>query len=94
MLKTLGIIAWTGCLLVLAYQAVSWVIFAAWPSLTLMDMLASVFGIDSLSLAETLPFDIAFKAAYVCFTTQLNLFLWWTGVTFFGLAFVTKTVTK
>jgi hypothetical protein len=54
MLKTLGMLAWGGCLLTLARQ---------------------------------LPPDMAAKAAYVLFTTELTVFLWWAGVALFGLMF-------
>ncbi len=80
MLKNIGILAWVGCLITLAYQSVSWVIFKAWPSVTLLDVLHSLFGIDLLSFVNALPLDIAAKAVYVCFTTQLTLFFWWLGV--------------
>lgn len=92
MLKTLGIIVWTGCLLVLGYQAASWVLFATWPSITLMDALSTVSNLDYFSIINSLPFDLAIKAAYVCFTTQLSLFLWWTGATLFGLALTTTVI--
>lgn len=94
MLKTIGIIAWVGCLLVLAYQAVSWVLFASWPSVTLMDALHTVSNIDFLSIIESLPFDVAIKAVYVCFTTQLSLFLWWTGAFSFSMTFASKILIK
>lgn len=91
MLKYLGIIAWTGCLLSIAFQALTWVISASWPSITLMDALSAVSNTDYLTFIESLPFDIAIKAMYLCFTTQLSLFLWWFGVCMFSL-FALKVV--
>lgn len=87
MLKSLGILTWGGCLLTLAWQGVTWAVTGSWPSLTLMDVFGRLFGLDLLTLARSLPLDIAAKAAYVLFTTQLTLFLWWTGVALFGLMF-------
>lgn len=94
MLKTIGIAAWVCCLLVLAYQAISWVLFAAWPSVTLMDALHAITNVDFLSFIESLPFDMAIKATYVCFTTQLSLFLWWAGAFSFALTFAAKIILK
>ena len=94
MLKTIGIILWAGCLLTLAWQAVSWVIFASWPTITLMDALAAVTDVDFLSIIHTLSFDLAIKTFYICFTTQLTLFLWWAGVFFFGMSFAKRTIFK
>lgn len=88
MLKTLGILAWGGCLLTLAWQGATWAVTGAWPSITLMDVFGKLFGLDLLTLARQLPLDIAAKAAYVLFTTELSLFLWWAGVAMFVLMFV------
>jgi len=90
MLKNIGILAWIGCLTTLAYQGVSWVIFKAWPSVTLLDVLHSWFGIDLLSFISNLPMDVAAKAVYVCFTTQLSLFFWWIGAAFFITQFLAQ----
>jgi hypothetical protein len=87
MLKTIGILAWGGCLLTLAYQGIFWVIYKSWPSISLMDILRSVFDLNILTTVENLPVDIIVKASYVAFTTQFSLFLWWTGVIMFGLMF-------
>jgi len=94
MFKTLGFLSWVGCLLTLAYQAGSWVLFKAWPSVTLLDILETFFGIDILTLIQHLSFEIAFKAIYVCFTTELAVFLWWTGVVMFGLMLTTMLLSK
>lgn len=88
MLKSLGMLAWGGCLLTLVWQGATWALTGAWPAPTLMDVLGRLFGLDLLTLARELPLDIAAKAAYVLFTTQLAVFLWWTGVALFGLMFV------
>jgi hypothetical protein len=87
MLKTLGILAWGGCLLTLAWQGAAWAVTGAWPSITLMDVFGKLLGLDLLTLARQLPLDMAAKAAYVLFTTELTLFLWWAGVAMFGLMF-------
>ncbi|MFH1913723.1 MAG: potassium:proton antiporter [Pseudomonadota bacterium] len=89
--KALGLLAWTACILVLGYQAVSWAFTAAWPSLTLMDI-GGRLGLDFLSLVRSLPFEIAIKGAYVLVTTQLSVALWWTGAAFFVLAFLSAIV--
>jgi len=94
MLKTLGILSWGACLLTLAYQGVAWVLTSHWPSISLLDILRAVFGMDILSLAGALPVDLAAKIIYVCFTTELPLFLWWTGASLFGLMVLSKTVLK
>jgi hypothetical protein len=87
MLKTLGMLAWGGCLLTLAWQGAAWAVTGAWPSITLMDVFGKLFGLDLLTLARQLPPDMAAKAAYVLFTTELTVFLWWAGVALFGLMF-------
>ncbi|MBI9079135.1 MAG: potassium:proton antiporter [Pseudodesulfovibrio sp.] len=94
MLKSLGIIAWIGCLLVLAYQGISWILFACWPSLTLMDASHALFGIDYTSFVQSLPLDLAVKTAYLCFSTELSIFLWWTGTAFFALVFLNKILVR
>lgn len=93
MLKSLGIAAWISCLVVITYQAISWVISASWPSVTLMDTMHAA-NIDILSIINSLPFDIAIKAIYVCLTTQLSLFLWWAGIISFGLVVAGKLLFK
>ncbi|BDQ36493.1 hypothetical protein SYK_08530 [Pseudodesulfovibrio nedwellii] len=90
MLKNMGILAWIGCLVTLAYQSISWTLSAAWPSVTLLDVLHSLFGIDLLSFISNLPLDMSAKAIYVCFTTQLTLFFWWLGVVLFMTQFLTQ----
>lgn len=87
MLKTLGILAWGGCLLTLAWQGAVWAVTGIRPVLTLMDVLSKLFGLNMLTLASELPLDIAAKAAYVLVSTELALFLWWAGVALFGLMF-------
>ncbi|WP_272701281.1 potassium:proton antiporter [Desulfovibrio sp. Fe33] len=87
MLKTLGILAWGGCLLTLAWQGIAWAVTGSRPSLTLMNVLGGLFGLDLPALALRLPLDIAAKAAYVLATTELALFLWWAGAAIFGLMF-------
>nr|WP_321257457.1 potassium:proton antiporter [uncultured Pseudodesulfovibrio sp.] len=90
MLKNMGILAWIGCLITLAYQSVSWAISAVWPSVTLLDVLRSFFGLDLLSFVTNLPLDMAAKAVYICFTTQLTLFFWWMGVALFVTQLLTQ----
>jgi hypothetical protein len=85
--KTLGIITWSACILVLGYQSVTWVVTASWPSVTLMDTGARL-GLDLLTLARSLPLEFAIKGAYVLVTTELSVALWWVGAAFFALAFL------
>lgn len=85
--KTLGIIAWSACILVLGYQSATWVVTASWPSVTLMDTGARM-GLDLLTLARSLPLEFAIKGAYVLFTTELSIALWWAGAAFFALTFL------
>lgn len=87
MLKSLGILAWGGCLLTLAFQGLSWVVTGSWPTITLMSILSRFFGLDLLDVGSSLPLDLAAKAAYVLTTTELSLFLWWTGTALFCLMF-------
>jgi len=94
MLKTLGIITWILCLFVLGYQTISWILFASWPSVTIMDASQQFLGIDISSLVQSLPFELAVKTAYLCLTTELSIFLWWTGITFFGLTFINSILKK
>jgi len=89
--KTLGLLAWTGCILLLGYQAVSWAFTAAWPSLTLMDV-GGRLGLDLLTLIRSLPLEFAIKGAYVLITTQLSVALWWAGAFFFGLALLSAVI--
>ena len=93
MLKTLGIIAWSCCLLVLGYQGVYWILYASWPSVTLLDATQKL-GIDLISIGQSLPLEMAAKSAYLCFTTELSIFFWWTGITLFSLVFVSKMFLK
>jgi hypothetical protein len=86
--KTLGIVSWSACILILAYQAAVWGVTAAWPSVTLMDV-GTRMGIDLLSLVRSLPLEFALKSAYVLVTTQLSVALWWAGAVLFALAFLT-----
>lgn len=94
MLKNMGLLSWLACLVILAFQGLSWLLTGNWPSITLMDGLNRLFGLDLLSLAQNLPLDIAIKAAYVCFTTELALFLWWLGVAMFLLMFLLPLVRR
>lgn len=94
MLKSLGLIAWAACLLTLVYQSLVWAFSASWPSLTLMSVSNSLLGIDMVSLADTLPLDLAVKASYLLFTTELAVALWWTGVFFFAATLVSKLLFK
>lgn len=93
MFKSLGILAWGGCLLTLAYQGLTWVFTKSWPSLTLLDILHSFFGLDTLTIIRQFPVDIGVKILYVCFTTELSIFLWWLGVTMFA-AFTALLIVK
>ncbi|MBG0790105.1 MAG: potassium:proton antiporter [Desulfovibrionaceae bacterium] len=90
MLKSLGFLSWTGCLLVLACQAVGRFLTGDWPHLSLFTVLRSLFGLDLLSAAETLPLDTVAKLLYVALTTELALFLWWLGAAMFGLMFIIR----
>lgn len=94
MLKIAGFLAWGGCLLVLSYQGLSWALFNEWPSITLLDVLDAIFNIDILSIIQAFPLGIAARTLYICFTTQLSLFLWWAGVVMFGLMFINQFLTK
>jgi hypothetical protein len=94
MLKSLGFLSWAGCLLTLTYQSVSWVLFNTWPKFDMLSTLHTLFGLDLLSVAETLPLDTVAKLLYVALTTELSLFLWWTGVVMFGLMFITRIIRK
>lgn len=87
MLKSLGILAWGGCLLTLAFQGLTWVVTGSRTSVTLMSVLSRFFGLNLLDVGSTLPLDLAAKAAYVLLTTELSLFLWWTGAALFCLKF-------
>ncbi|WP_319467215.1 potassium:proton antiporter [uncultured Pseudodesulfovibrio sp.] len=91
--KSSGLISWIACLLTLAYQGISWVLTASWPTITMMDTLSRI-GIDLTSLIQSLPLEYAVKAAYVLSTTELAIALWWLGATFFALALVNKVVFK
>ena len=93
MFKTFGIIAWFCCLLVLGYQGVYWILYASWPSVTLFDATQKL-GIDLVYLVQSLSLEIAAKTAYICFTTELSLFFWWTGIALFALVFVSKVLLK
>ena len=88
MLKSLGILAWGGCLLTLIYQGITWVLNGSWTSITLMSVLRRLFGLDLLSAATELPLDVTAKVVYVAATTELALFLWWLGAALFALMFV------
>ncbi|WP_419788101.1 potassium:proton antiporter [Pseudodesulfovibrio sp.] len=91
MLKYLGMISWAGCLITLVYQAVTWIITASWPSVTLLDTAHRV-GIDLTDFVTTLPVDILLKLAYVLLTTQLSLALWWLGLAFFLMAMAQRII--
>jgi hypothetical protein len=88
---TLGVLAWSACILVLGYQAAMWAATAAWPSVTLMDI-SGRLNIDLLTLIRSLPLEFALKSLYVLATTELALALWWTGVAFFALTFINKVI--
>ncbi|BDQ32891.1 potassium:proton antiporter [Pseudodesulfovibrio portus] len=94
MLKSLGFLSWAACLLTLAYQSVSWVLFNNWPELDMFSVLNTLFGLDLLSIVETLPLDATAKLLYVALTTELALFLWWTGVAMFVLMLIIQLVRK
>lgn len=91
-MRSLGIAAWVGCILTLAYQSLTWVFTASWPSLTLMDAAYTLFGFDLASLVQKLPMNLAVKITYLLITTQLTLGLWWLGIFFFGLALIFKVI--
>lgn len=92
LLRALGFLSWTGCILVLVYQAGYWIIKAKWPSLTLLDGTQSLFNIDLASLIQNLPLEYGVKASYLFVTTELSIALWWTGVFFFGATFFNKII--
>ena len=88
MLKSFGILAWGACLLTLAWQGITFVLKGSWTSVTLMDVLGRVFGLDLLDAVIELPLDVAAKAVYMAMTTELAIFLWWLGAALFALMFV------
>ncbi len=94
MFKFLGIIAWAGCLLVLAYQGLLWLINGVWTSITAFDLLHAVFGLNMLSFMETLPLEMGAKLLYVALTSELTICLWWLGVAFFALALLSGILLK
>jgi hypothetical protein len=94
MLKSLGFLSWAACLLTLTYQSVSWVLFNNWPELDMFSVLNTLFGLDLLSIVEALPLDATAKLLYVALTTELALFLWWTGVAMFVLMLICQLVRK
>ena len=85
MLKNLGIAAWIGCIMVIAFQAATWFFTASWPSVTLMDGLTRL-GWNPFGYVDTLPVDLTMKALYVLLTTQLSVALWWLGAGLIVLA--------
>lgn len=89
-LRALGIMSWTGCILTLLYQAVTWVFTAKWPSVSAMDAIDSLLDIDMGVLISNLPFSTAFKATYILTVTELSLFLWYAGAFFLLSAFSLK----
>lgn len=93
-LRTLGLSAWVGCALVLAYQAIVWVLSASWPTPTLLDVFSGVFGLDLTSIINNLPLDIAARAIYLLITTELAIAMWWLGAFFFVLTFVCTLIFK
>jgi len=93
MFKTLGIIFWSGCLLTLGFQAVTWVFTASWPSITLLDTVTRI-GIDLTDFISTVPTEILLKGTYVLLTTQLSLGLWWIGAACFALAMAQHILLK
>ncbi len=93
MLKNIGIIAWAGCLMVLAYQGIYWMLYASWPSITLFDAYRTI-GFDTVSLIQSMPLEMATKIVYLCFTTELPIFLWCIGAFFFAFEFAIQIFTK
>jgi len=90
--RTLGLCAWGACILVLTYQALMWVISASWPTMTLMDVTSDLLGVDLVTLVKSLPIEFALKTTYLLVTIELSIALWWMGVCFFGLTFISKVV--
>lgn len=91
-LRALGIVSWIGCIVALIYQGVTWVFTASWPSLTLLDVAYTMFGIDLASAIQSLPLNLAIKTTYLLITTELTLALWWAGVFFFALTLGWKVI--
>ena len=58
----------------------------------MMDVSSELLGIDLTSLIQNLPIDYAVKTTYLLVTTELSVALWWTGVTFFISALLSKVV--
>lgn len=94
MLKSLGFLSWTACLLTLAYQSASWFLSGRWPGLDMFTVLRTLFGLDLLSVVEAVSLETAAKALYVALTTELALFLWWLGVAMFCLMFLSQMLRK
>lgn len=94
LLRALGFVAWGGCLATLCYQAIYWVITAHWPSLTLLDGVQGLTGIDLITILQKLPLEYGYKAAYVFVTTELSISFWWVGVFFFATTLLYKVVFK
>lgn len=90
--RTLGLGSWIGCILTLAFQAVSWVLSASWPSVTLLDVARRIFGFDLASMINSLPLELGVKTTYILITTELSIAFWWAGIFFFALSFFTKVL--
>lgn len=93
-LRALGIASWAGCVLTLAFQVLTWVFTAAWPKLTVMDIMDDLFGLDMNALLANLPLQVAVKTIYVFMTTELSLGLWCLGAFFFVSAFTYRVLLK
>lgn len=89
-LKSLGILFWASCLLTLLYQSATWIVTASWPSLSLMGVSTELMGLDVASAIASLPLDMAVKTAYILFTTELAVALWWAGLLCFAATMTIK----
>ncbi len=92
LLKTLGIVTWTGCVITLLYQSVVWILTATWPSITLMTILSDILGIDIIDLFQHCSISLAIKLTYFLTTTELAITLWWAGVLLFAAAVCSKVL--
>ena len=91
-LRILGIVAWIGCLLSLAYQSLTWIVTATWPTMSLLSIFYDLLGMDLAAVIRSLPLDIGVKTLYVLATTELVITLWWAGVVLFILAVLSKLI--
>lgn len=90
----LCILSWTSCLLVLAYQAIIWIIYGTWDSLYLTDILTRFWSLDLLEPISVLPLEWSLKLSYILMNAELALSFWWVGVFFCLTAFLSRLIRK